>query len=374
MAKNFHNKPFDDETILKLEIFQGYIREWLPVFLSKQSFNAINIFDFFAGPGKDVDDKRGSPLIIIDEVKNYLNDPSRPHAKNLKISLYFNDDDRNKYDTLKKEVEKTVDSALFNVEVDNKDFVEAFQGKYPIIADSNTANLVILDQSGVKYITKDVFKKLINCQVTDILFFISSATIKRFAGEDSIGRYFPGISREQIDRFDKEHIHRFICNEYYRKLIPANKTYYLVPFSIKKDSNIYGLIFGSANLKGLEKFLKVCWNQDSVSGEANYNIDDDMVRNGKTLFEELNISRKKDFFRKQLITFSQDFRSNNELYKFTLENGCLPMHTCEILKELQKNGRLEAKPSDTRKSSFYLNWNYYKNQEVKAKFRIKNEK
>ena len=27
MAKDFHNKPFDEETILKLEIFRGYIRE-----------------------------------------------------------------------------------------------------------------------------------------------------------------------------------------------------------------------------------------------------------------------------------------------------------------------------------------------------------
>ncbi len=374
MAKNFHNKPFDDETILKLEIFQGYIREWLPVFLSKKSFNTINIFDFFAGPGKDVDDKSGSPLIIIDEVRNYLSNPLRPHAQNVKISLYFNDDNKIKYYKLKKAVEESVDPVLFNVEVDNKNFVEAFQEKFPVIADSNTANLVILDQCGIKYITKDVFKKLINCQATDILFFISSATIKRFAGEDSIGRYFPGISKEQTDSFDKGHIHRFICNEYYRKLIPANKTYYLAPFSIKKNLNIYGLIFGSANLKGLEKFLKVCWNQDGVSGEANYDIDDDMVRNGKTLFKELDISRKRDFFRKQLITFLQDFRSNNELYKFTLENGCLPMHTCEILKGLQKNGRLETEPSDTRKSSFYLNWEYYKNQEVKAKFRIKNEK
>ena len=38
MAKDFHNEPFDEETILKLEIFKGYIREWIPVFLSKKSF------------------------------------------------------------------------------------------------------------------------------------------------------------------------------------------------------------------------------------------------------------------------------------------------------------------------------------------------
>lgn len=99
-----------------------------------------------------------------------------------------------------------------------------------------------------------------------------------------------------------------------------------------------------------------------------------MVRKGETLFKEMNISRKIDLFRKCLVGFLQDFRSNNELYKFTLENGCLPTHAFEILQGLQKNGRLEAEPSDIRKRSFYLSWDYYKTQEIKAKFRIKNEK
>lgn len=370
MAKDFHNKPFDDETILKLEIFQGYIREWLPVFLSRKSFNVINIFDFFAGPGKDVDDKRGSPLIIIDEVRNFLNDPSRSHAKNVTISLYFNDDDKNKHDKLKKEVVETVKPGLFNVEVDNKDFIEAFQEKYPVIVDSNTANLVILDQSGVKYITENVFKKLVNSPSTDFLFFISSSILKRFININEVKRHFPNMSSEEIQNIPQTDIHRFVCS-YYQKLVPSSREYYVAPFSIKKGANIYGIIFGSGILLGLEKFLKVCWIKDSISGEANYDIDDDMIRQGETLFEGLNISKKIDFFREQLIDYLQEFRSNNELYKFTLENGCIPTHTIDVLKGLQENGRLEAKPSDTRKSSFYLNWNYYKNQEVKAKFRIK---
>ncbi|KKK85629.1 hypothetical protein LCGC14_2771360, partial [marine sediment metagenome] len=60
---DFHNKPFDDETILKLEIFRGYTREWLPVFLSKRTFSSVNIFDYFAGPGKDSHGQEGSPLL-----------------------------------------------------------------------------------------------------------------------------------------------------------------------------------------------------------------------------------------------------------------------------------------------------------------------
>ncbi|MHC4124503.1 MAG: hypothetical protein ACYSSI_13085, partial [Planctomycetota bacterium] len=75
--------------------------------------------------------------------------------------------------------------------------------------------------------------------------------------------------------------------------------------------------------------------------------------------------------KKRLLGFLQEFKSNNELYKFTVENGCLPSHTGEILTELQKSDRLEADPPDTRKRSFYLNWDNYHQQIIKAKFRIR---
>ena len=92
MSKDFHAEPFDRETKLKLEIFRGYIREWLPVFLNKGTFKAITLYDFFAGPGKDVEGEKGSPLIIVEEVKAYLSNLSMHNAQGVKVNLYFNDD------------------------------------------------------------------------------------------------------------------------------------------------------------------------------------------------------------------------------------------------------------------------------------------
>ena len=367
MAKDFHHEPFDNETILKLEIFRGYIREWLSVFLSRKSFRTINIFDFFAGPGKDCNGVEGSPLIITEELGKYLENPDFPVASDVEIKVLFNDADQNKITLLQKELRR---ENAFTVETTNLSFKESFDAQRIVLESPSVAKLVILDQCGVKQIPPDVFRQLVNLPSTDFMFFISSSILKRFISVEEVGQYFPDMSAEEIGNIPATDIHRFVCS-YYQKLVPSRKEFYLAPFSIKKGANIYGIIFGSGKLLGLEKFLKVCWNQDAVSGEANYDIDDDMVRKGETLFEELNISRKRDLFRKQLIAFLQAFRTNNELYKFTLENGCLPIHTAEILKDLQKSIRLEAKPSDTRKSSFYLRWEYYKKQEIKAKFRIK---
>ena len=367
MTKDFYNKPFDDETILKLEIFKGYIREWLPVFLSKRSFNTINIFDFFAGPGKDCNGVEGSPLIIINELKKYLENPYFPVASNIEIKVLFNDADPNKIALLQKEIRR---DDTFAVETTNLSFKESFVEQKGILESPSAVKLVILDQCGIKQITHDIFEELISFPATDLMFFISSSILKRFIIVDGVRQYFPTMSPAEIRKLPATDVHRYVC-WHYQKLVPLGREFYLAPFSIKKGANIYGIIFGSVKLLGLEKFLKVCWNQDSVSGEANYDIDDDMVREGETLFKELNIPRKIDLLGNQLVKFLQDFRSNNELYKFTLENGCLPIHTCEILKELQKNGRLEAEPSDTRKNSFYLNWKNYNQKLIKVKFRMK---
>lgn len=63
-AKNLFDEPFDDGTIDKLEIFEEYFKEWLPVFLVRKKiiWNEIQIFDFFAGEGTDINGVFGSPL------------------------------------------------------------------------------------------------------------------------------------------------------------------------------------------------------------------------------------------------------------------------------------------------------------------------
>ena len=123
MTKDFHNKPFDDETILKLEIFKGYIREWLPVFLSRKTFSVLNIFDFFAGPGKDCNGTEGSPLIIIDELKQYLENPKFSLASDIEIKVLFNDADPNKIASLRKEISQ---ENIFAVEATNLSFKDSF--------------------------------------------------------------------------------------------------------------------------------------------------------------------------------------------------------------------------------------------------------
>lgn len=169
-------------------------------------------------------------------------------------------------------------------------------------------------------------------------------------------------------------IHRYICREFYRKLIPPGQKYHVAPFSIEKDggSNVYGIIFGTSNLLGLDKFLRVCWNQDDVTGEANYNIDDDIVRNGQmALLPEDSIVKKRDKFERELAGFIRQYKPDNrELYRFVLENGFLPRHANDILKGLKKEDSLSVTdlPTGEKAKGFYLTWEEYKSGQGRVRF------
>lgn len=378
MTKDFYENRFDDATQVKLKIFQRYIREWLPVFMTRNRDNRrqktrINIFDFFAGRGQDAAGNPGSPLIIVEEIKNYC--AARKALKaDMAVSMVFNDIEESHIEDLKRHVsEKACEQPCCHVEYSSLPFNEVLPRHLPAMKDRSSANLVIMDQFGIKEITPDVVRMLAQCGATDILFFISTSFIRRFIETPEIGKKFD-LSVEKLKSQQYGVIHRYLCDHYREKL--GDTSYYLAPFSIQKGSNIYGVIFGSSNLLGLEKFLNVCWKLDSVTGEANYNIDGDFSWNRPpSLFEDMNKIRKIDLFEKDLREYIAAHKPDNiALNEFCLAKGFPSSKAKEVLITIQKMKRLvvwdldERKPA--RKNSFYLGWDKCKSGTAKVRFTI----
>jgi len=337
----FHDKPFDEGTLVKLSLFRDYLREWLPVFLgiADPYYTTINIFDFFAGPGRDVDGQDGSPVIALREIEPYHEEI---RSKGLSVNLFLNEYQKKKTASLEAVVKEYSDSDLpVAVDVLAEDFGEVFWKTHAKMKMPNTANFIFLDQTGVKHITPDVFTAITTLKQTDFLFFISSSTINRFCENEDIRQYV-NISSADIEHLPYEHIHRRVC-EYYRNLLPAGREYYLAPFSIKKGANIYGLIFGSGHVLGIDKFLHACWRQDPERGEANYDIDDDkLTPDQPSLFDEMDRPKKLNSFAARLSNaiLSGEVRSNKDIYRFSLLNGCLPSHGKDVVSGLIKEGKL----------------------------------
>ena len=69
--KDLHDEPFDDSTIAKLEIFEDYAQAWLPTFIM-QGMPALCVFDFFGGTGYDKNGVAGSPIRILQKIKEQI--------------------------------------------------------------------------------------------------------------------------------------------------------------------------------------------------------------------------------------------------------------------------------------------------------------
>jgi len=372
---DIHKEAFDEGTKAKLELLRLYLRNWLPVFLSdkKYTYQTIEIYDFFAGEGHDNNETEGSPLIIMNELRNYCDDIKR---KNTKLTLLLNDADKskfiklnesknsflfncsqkNKYEFCKSNTH--LQSCPFEIKLKNQDFGVLFNSLY---AEFNSKPFIprfmFIDQYGIKQVTQEIFQSLIHLSKTDFLFFISSSYLRRFKDLPEFKKY---INHNNIDFSEGKptHCHRIVF-QYFKSLV-NKEGYFLGQFSIKKGSNVYGLIFGSNSHLGMKKFLDVAWKMDPFTGEANHDIDDDPIRHGQLSFNfetSANKIKKLYFYEQNLLSFLKKTKLNKEVYVYSLEQGiCIPK-TNEILKRLEKENKITVEGLDRQKGAFYLDYN-----------------
>lgn len=341
MARDLHRKPFNEGTLVKLELFRDYIAAWLGVFVrsGRVTKKQIRIFDFFCGPGEDCQGQKGSPVLIL-EILQGLAVPIR--AVGYQVNIYFNDADASKMLELKQTlVARGLMEGPYNLHFSSKDFLVAFADQHPQMLDS--ANLLLLDQHGVRFFTAEVFQRIRTLPVTDTLVFMSASYVLRFKDEPEINQHL--AAKKIFDNHTQYHqVHRAIV-DYYRSLIPFGEPYFLAPFSLLSGSNIYGVIFGSRNHKGLQKFLETAWSLDPVRGEADYDIDREGIVEGQaSLFTEMNKPKKTQIFEEQFTAelLSGRIADTAAIYDFVHQQGFLMKHANPVLRALKRDGLIDG--------------------------------
>lgn len=326
-TSQFFEKSFDDGTLTKLELFKLYATEWFSsrVVSNMSSIKQLTIYDFFAGQGSDSDHHDGSPIIICDVINNFLKGGHPGINKNLKITVKCSDVEKENVENLKNLILQKNYSG-FDVLVECNNFVSAFTINEGNLASKNEASLVFLDQFGIKDVNANMFEKIVNCPNTDFIMFVSSNFLKRFWENEAIYQYFPHLKEDDIDCFRQTPsylIHRCALEKIYKPLVGKRK-YYLAPFSIRKKSNVYGLIFGSAHILGLQKFQKSCWNISPDFGDANFNIDNELNADATMpLFYRTSKPEKFSDFENKLTAFikSKKYVTNYDVLLFGLMAG-----------------------------------------------------
>lgn len=358
MGKDINKSVFDEASKLKLEIFGESFEEWLPVFIYDRFTSKIFIFDFFAGSGTDIENNHGSPLILLDKAKG----ENRKYCANAKkpVEFFFNEGKNSKSSALQQNTDVFIEqcikdnhclSCIYRYHILNYSFQELFDKPdlKRVFENKYIAKFVLLDQYGFSQINENIFKQLISFPKTDFIFFISSSFIKRFKDHPYTKQHID-TSKIAFENKKPNEIHRTIA-DFFRSLVPKNKEYYLHHFSIKKGANYFGLIFGSNHTLGMEKFLKVCWNHDKLSGEANYNIDNNWEAN--SLFSQLGENVKKDSVGNEIkeLILSGEITDNKTGLKHALINGCEPKLFVEVVQDLIKNKTIEITGKFSKQST-----------------------
>lgn len=334
------DKPYEEGTLTKLALFELYARAWLPVFTSSPHprWKRLHLFDFFAGKGRDCEGTPGSSARLASEISRRWQEIQ---SKNFKVTLTACDEKASKTDSLRAYLSEPerMPSGL-KLDTCAGPFSETFPRYRPILKDPDTACLVLLDQYGFKEVGVEVFRTLTRCPATDILFFVSTQHLHRFADHPDVKKYINLVPAK-----DYHHTPQQVLG-WYRSLVPEGVEYYLAPFSFRKGSNIYSVIFGSGHPKGMEQFLSVAWRMDKQNGEADYDLnredfDEDAPFLALDLFEK---PKKVKVFeasleaaiRKKAVTTETD------LYLFCLTKGMMPSHASPVLKRLKEARVIEC--------------------------------
>lgn len=342
--RDINDGVYDEKTQLKLTLFKDCFAEWIPVFFNNKFIESLYIMDLFSGSGGDKNNNLGSPLLLLNVLsKDYS------YCKNsTKLKLWFNDISAEKIESLKCRVKETITKCecslpcpLYSqMKFTSFDFLEIIKSKHfeTILNNKKFGKFILIDQYGIKFFTAKIFKKLMNSQSTDFICFYSSSTILRFAKQGSIRKYLE-IEKIDVKNTEPKKIHRAIA-KYYQSLIPEDKEYYLHHFSYLKGSNYYGLLFGTSHSYGMEKYLKVCWDYDPLSGESTQNINNDFGPN--SLFYKKDSTIKKDKVKQEIkkMILSGKLVNNIEGLKYTLKRGCRGYVYRDAVKDLLKINKI----------------------------------
>jgi three-Cys-motif partner protein len=343
-AKNLHLDPFDKGTITKLEIFEDYAQAWIPTFVMQPHFNEIHIFDFFSGPGYDAAGISGSPIRILDRRNEQLGNILSTKTK---IVLHFNEFEPNrvgqkKFDLLKQNctdyISKNPKFKYFlTVNYYNEDAGTLFFKLLPSI--KKYPSLVYLDQNGIKFISKEYVSQLESLQTTDFLYFVSSSFFKRYGKTEEFKKTLE-IEVEELEAESYSNMHRLVLSKI-KSNLPLKTELKLFPFSIKKNANIYGIIFGAKNYAAVHKFLTIAWKRNAINGEADFDIDEDKLKGQLDLFGGKKMTKIEKFqieLKDKLLDAT--LKSNKDVLLYAYSNGHIPKHSEEVVKQLKKDGKL----------------------------------
>ena len=359
---------------VKIRLLRLYLERYLNILTKSKYCGDIHLYDIFCGEGIYEDGGKGSPIVILETIKNIYYSNISACKNTEKYNCLFNDLENWKVEKLEKEVIKR---KLHYPEIGSLKYsIKDYRDVLPEIVEEinslkNQKAFIFIDPYGYKDIKALDLKSLLQSNKSEVLLFLPTQFMFRFETKGTpecllelISELIPSgqwpVSETGIDFIES-------LTEAFRSFL--GKDYFVDSFIISRDKNqFFCLFFFTSHIYGFDRMLDAKWKIDEEEGRGW------RYKQENTLFSHIDKRADTYKFEQKLKEFLKTARTNGELYEFTLHNGHLPMHTNEILTKLQNEGYLYSVKTDGtpgRKSSFYINYKDFRSDPLKIKLILK---
>jgi three-Cys-motif partner protein len=360
---------------VKVSLYGTYLATYLNILSRVSSVKRIFLFDLMCGEGIYENGGKGSPIVAAEVIKNhyFANNQSCPN-----MTVWFNDSAMSKIEKgiLKiGRVKNLVDHVHLPRNVTIEYFTEAYdqvhaRALHLTRGTVNSKSLFFIDPYGYKDVTPSHIKETLEGGNSEVLLFLPVSYMYRFAAK-VMETSFPGSA--PLENFLKElfgtkqptfqSVFDFIEQAKAQfRLFLSQMRVFVDTFTIERDdSNVYCLFFFTSHIRGYEKMLEAKWALDTESGQGF------RLQKGPQLFSAIELAGYPD----KLYNFinSVDFRRNDEIHMFGLQNGFLPKHSNSILREwLETRANFERYALDNK--PLRGNATYIDNKERSVAFRF----
>jgi three-Cys-motif partner protein len=376
MALKDSQKTMYQHSEVKIELLRLYLERYLSILSNSAFIGDIHLYDLFCGEGIYENGGKGSPIIILETIKNTYFAARNKREYSSKFHCWFNDFNKEKIEKLSNEIKerKLHHTNIGDCVYTTSDYKEVLPTIINKVSSFNKEKaFVFIDPYGYKEISINDIYCLLKNKKTEVLLFLPTQFMFRFEDKstpESLKVFIEELIPKKEDWPKSETGIDFIetLKSAFRKKLGID--FFVDSFIITRDKNqFFCLFFFTSHIYGFEKMLEAKWQIDEEEGRG-WHYDQDI-----DLFSDVEKLPCTDKFYKMLLGFIKEKpRTNGDVYYFTLHNGFLPKHATQILVRFQNDDLISVEKTDgtkARKSSFYINFKDYRDLPKKISIKAK---
>lgn len=347
---------YREHTRVKHILLEKYLAAWIPI-LGKGN-PTICYVDGFAGRGEYEDGTLGSPIIalrVADEKADYFG----------KLVCIFVEKDKDNYGNLEKvlEREKTSIKNWEKIKLikENNEFANVSDKLFRYLEEEQSLLVpafFFIDPFGFSGVPFRTIKGILSNKKTEVFFTFMVRDIARFIKQQPLENTFTNLFgtdrwKERIELADRE---KALIELYREQLHEAGNVKYSLSFRVcegERLKTLYYLIHATNNFKGHSIMKNIMFNQSAEGSFAYLGPKDLPERSQMRLFNINDIEELKDYLLER-------FKGETLTYDAIQEKVCTPWyreppyidkHYREVLKQLEKDGRIVIERRTSKRSS-----------------------